>query len=46
MHELYKQKRHCKGGRNFYKGENIPPKRDPGFTKVRSLLDGTIHFHK
>ena len=31
--------------RNVYMGKNVPPKRDPGFMKVGSLLSGRIYFH-
>ena len=44
-HALYKQKRPCKAGWNAYMGKNVPPKRDPGFIKVGSLLGGRIYFH-
>ena len=44
-HALYKQKRPCKAGRDVYMGKNVPPKRDPGFMRVGSLLGGIIYFH-
>ena len=44
-HALYEQKRPCKAGWNVYMGKNLPPKRDPGFMKVGSLLGGRTYFH-
>ena len=44
-HSLYKQKRPYKAGRTVYMGKNVPPKWDPGFMKVGSLLGGRIYFH-
>ena len=44
-HALYKQKRPCKVGWNVYMGKIVPPKRDPGFLNVGSLVGGIIHLH-
>ena len=43
-HAFYTQKRPCKSGRNVCMGKNVPPKRDPGFIKMGSLLGGRIYF--
>ena len=44
-HLLYKQKGPCKAERNVYLEKNVPPKRDPGFMEVGSLLGGRINTH-
>ena len=45
MHLINKNVPLQSGTKRLYGKENVPPKRDPGFMKVGSLLGGRVYFY-